>query len=95
MRKPKIFVKRPIQRQLTLSTASIRLAQPRKQTPVVAMNPASSAKIESEPEPSGWRAMIAESKYGPGGVFEVQTWADLPEPVRAFVRQRMIQETTA
>lgn len=46
---------------------------------------------QAEPEqadaPDGWREAIADTNYGPGGAFEVQTWAELPEHVKKeFVR---------
>lgn len=37
------------------------------------------------PEPEGWRACLAESKYGPGGALECNTWAGLPRDVKAYV----------
>ena len=38
--------------------------------------------------PDGWREAIADTNYGPGGAFEVQTWAELPEHVKEFVREK-------
>ncbi|WP_404422944.1 hypothetical protein [Nibricoccus sp. IMCC34717] len=36
-------------------------------------------------EPEGWRSVILDTQYGPGGCFEVDSWAELPSDVQAFV----------
>lgn len=39
--------------------------------------------IAAIPEPNGWREMLENSKYGPGGAFEAKTWGELPRDIQA------------
>ena len=44
------------------------------------------------PEPQGWREILRDSKYGPGGIFEASSWAQVPRDVKQVVVER-IQQT--
>jgi hypothetical protein len=57
--------------------------------PVPSENPRASSVKPVEPEPAGWRSHIAETNYGPGGAYEVKTWAELPPDARAYVLKQM------
>ena len=59
---------------------------PRCAEPVVPLcGPVGRRDTSDIPEPEGWRACLAESKYGPGGALECSTWAGLPRDVKAYV----------
>jgi hypothetical protein len=56
-----------------------------------APRPASASLVKplALPEPDGWRDELAESQFGPGGVFEVRTWAELPADVQKLTAERL------
>ncbi len=48
-----------------------------------------SFKPAAEPAPDGWRDVIKESNYAPGGISEVKTWSELPKDVQLHVRREL------
>jgi uncharacterized protein YdaU (DUF1376 family) len=40
----------------------------------------------------GWRAALADTQYGPGGVFEAKSWAELSGDVKAWVRAGLVRK---
>ncbi|EIQ00733.1 hypothetical protein OpiT1DRAFT_05288 [Opitutaceae bacterium TAV1] len=42
-----------------------------------------------DPEPDGWRNVIVDTNYGPGGLYEAAGWAELPDNVKEFVRKEL------
>lgn len=40
--------------------------------------------------PEGWEAVIADTKYGPGGAFAVNSWQELSPQVRDWIRKELI-----
>lgn len=56
-------------------------------TPPIARPLFTPKKAQQTPsaEPDGWRSVISDTQYGPGGAFEAKSWADLPADVQAFV----------
>lgn len=71
----KIFERGYFERWLALATPPIQkpLFTPKK------------AQQSPTSEPEGWRSVISDTQYGPGGAFEAKSWADLPADVQAFV----------
>jgi hypothetical protein len=45
------------------------------------------------PEPHGWRDILEDSKYGPGGIFEAATWAQVPRDVKQVVVERVTKQS--
>lgn len=58
-----------------------------KCSPVVSAGelPWPGAESQELPEPEGWREVIAQSVYGPGGQHEARTWGDLPRYAQEHV----------
>jgi hypothetical protein len=52
-------------------------------------------KQPTEQPPGGWEAVIAESVYGPGQERAVSSWAELPDDVRRFVREKLQRQQVA
>jgi len=47
-------------------------------------------KIEQSDEaPDGWKEVLSDTNYGPGGVFEVKTWAEVKPDVRSIIFQKL------
>jgi hypothetical protein len=45
------------------------------------------------PEPQGWREILRDSKYGPGGIFEASSWAQVPKDVKQVVVERVTKQS--
>jgi hypothetical protein len=42
-------------------------------------------------EPHGWRDVISESIYAPGGMCAVEKWVELPPDVQAFTMKKLAE----
>ena len=62
-----------------------------------ASRPPSASHVKSPviPEPDGWRTEIEGTNYGPGGVYPVKSWAELPADVQKLVAERLRARTAA
>lgn len=54
------------------------------------------ARVKSAPavetdEPEGWRDVVKDSEYGPGGNFEAKSWSALPTAVKKWVREQLTE----
>lgn len=56
-----------------------------------AERPSSSPVLVDEAEPDGWRDVLADTQYGPGGALEVKTWAGVSKSVKAHVRSQLAE----
>jgi hypothetical protein len=67
-------------------------------TPVITTADARTAKaapVIDADEPEGWREIVSETKYGPGGIFEAKTWVELPADAKKWVRNELQNTATA
>ena len=56
---------------------------------------AGKGRVSDDPAPDGWREMLADTPFGPGGANEVHAWGQLDATQRQWVRDQLaMKETT-